>query len=570
MRDMFERIFRSKGINYMVDDKPLNEMLNFVEYDASRDGKDSLTSLSTQDMEQLGEMGQYVSNELIEIMDYVDHKGKPELITWGLDGTRIDYVRLSPEHRKALQNLQNLGSVSRSVSGDSSWMYHFVSGYLISDPGIFCTLTLTAQTAYGLRKYLKEYPQFLQHYLDSKAPWYGATFYSETQGGSDLAATKTTAVLSEGKWSLNGQDKYFASNAGIADGAIVTAKIGEGGIRSIGTFFVPYINENAEHNFLIRRLKNKLGTIAVPSGEVELSGSEAYLLGQREFGIYYAMEILTISRVDDALAAIGIARKAFWEAYIHTERRKAFGKYLLDLPLMRRDLLTMESEIEAALVVSLYSAMLFSHVTDVEPPYNEDYHYARFMTHLAKNAAAWMSDSITSYSMEIFGGIGFFEEFPVAKFHRDALVTSIWEGTSNIQSLEMLETISNKGILPRFLNDMKNRLNRISDEYLKNAITEQLHHVELFSEALRLSEYPQESSKNWLKRLVEVPSTILLAEAAAYTKDRTGDDNMMHIANIYYFITYGQFLDEAEQVRKEKELFSDITPLHWMSRNVSE
>ncbi len=566
MYDLFGQIFRSKGLNYMLNDEPLNRMINFFDREIVSHGKGKVGPLSSSDIQDLSKMGEYVSNELIEIMDNVDHKGKPELIMWGLDGKRIDYVRLSPEHRRALQKLQEFGSVSKSVSGKSSWMYHFISGYLISDPGIFCTLTLTAQTAYGVGKYLKNKPEILQSFLNSKNPWYGATFYSENQGGSDLSATRTTAEQSEGKWILNGQDKYFASNAGIADGAIVTAKIGEGGIRSLGTFFVPYVGENGEHNFLIRRLKNKLGTVAVPSGEIELYNSEAYLLGTEKFGIYYAMEILTISRVDDALAALGIARKAFWEAFIHTERRKAFGNYLQDLPLMRRDLLTMEAQIEASLAVSMYSAVLFSLVTDVVPPYNEDYHYARFLTHLAKNGAAWTADSITSYSMEIFGGIGFFEEFPVAKFHRDALVTSIWEGTSNIQSLDMLETIAGKNVLPRFMTDMKKRLEHITKGALREGIEEQLKRIEAYSQAVISSGNPQLSSKNLLKRLVDLAGVILLGEMGAVNND----DNMTRMANIYYFTVYGQFLDDQNQVKVENELFSDITPLMWMSRGKSE
>lgn len=566
MYDQFGKIFRSKGLNYMSNDEPLNRMINFYEREIVSHRNGNTSPFSSSDIQDLNKMGEYVSNELIEIMDHVDHKGKPELIMWGLDGTRIDYVRLSPEHRIALQKLQEMGSVSKSVSGKSSWLYHFISGYLISDPGIFCTLTLTAQTAYGVSKYLKNKPEILQNFLNTTNPWYGATFYSEIQGGSDLAATRTMAEQSEGKWVLNGQDKYFASNAGIADGAIVTAKIGEGGIRSLGTFFVPYVRENGEHNFLIRRLKNKLGTVAVPSGEIELNHSEAYLLGMEKFGIYYAMEILTISRVDDALAALGIARKAFWEAFIHTEKRQAFGKYLQDLPLMRRDLLTMESQIEAALAVSMYSAVLFSSVTDVVPPYNEDYHYARFLTHLAKNGAAWTADSTTSYSMEIFGGIGFFEEFPVAKFHRDALVTSIWEGTSNIQSLDMLETIATKNVLPRFMADMKERLDRIAKGTFRDGVEKQLNKIEAYARAVMLHGDPQLSSKQLLKRLVDLAGVILLGEMGTVNNDT----NMIRMANIYYFTVFGQFLDEDEQVKLENELFSDLTPLKWMSRGKAE
>ena len=118
MKDKFNEIFRSKGINYLSEDVPLSEFLKFFDFH----GDDDLLDL-----------GEYVSSELIEIMDFVDHHGKPELIMWNLDGKRIDYVRLSPEHRRALKKLQDFGVVTKSVSGKQPWMYHFVSGYLISD-----------------------------------------------------------------------------------------------------------------------------------------------------------------------------------------------------------------------------------------------------------------------------------------------------------------------------------------------------------------------------------------------------------------------------------------------------
>ncbi len=566
MKDLFGEIFRCKGVDYLYGDIPLITMINFFNENPFEGDNGRKFQTTDEEMSELSILGKYVSEELVEIMDYVDHKGKPELIMWNLDGKRIDYVRLSPEHRGALKKLQKLGVVSRSVSGKSTWMYHFLSGYLISDPGIFCTMTLTAQTAYGVRKYLKNHPEFLSHFLDYENPWYGATFYSEVQGGSDLGSSRTTAKNNHDAWLINGVDKYFASNAGIADGAIITAKVGGGGVRSIGTFFLPYINSKGDHNFTIRRLKNKLGTIAVPSGEIELNDAEAYLLGKKELGIYYAMEILTISRIDDALGAIGVARKAFWEAYVHTEKRKAFGKYLQELPLMKRDLLTMEAEIESALAVSLYSATLFSRVTEIEPPYSEDYHYARFMTHIAKNLAAWTSETITSYSMEILGGIGFFEEFPMAKFHRDALVTSIWEGTSNIQSLDMLETIVTKNVLPRFFHDMKDRIVNLPTGAMKDRIRELIDRVEAYSNAVISSSEPQTNSKKLLHKLGELSGLILLEEIGVFSEKRNNDSRMAKIAEIDYQTTYCEEIGDKEQVEVENRLFSDISILKWMSR----
>ncbi len=542
MIDRFNEIFRSKGINYLSEDLPLSEFLKFLNFHADND---------------LEILGEYVSSELIEIMDYVDHNGKPELIMWNLDGKRTDYVRLSPEHRNALKKLQNLGVVIKSAAGEQSWMYHFVSGYLISDSGIFCSLTLTAQTAYALRKYFNGDESFINHYLDKKDPWYGATFYSETQGGSDLGANKTKAMETENGWVINGSDKYFASNAGIADGAIVTAMTGDKGIRSLETFFVPAIRKTGDLNYNIRRLKNKMGTIAVPSGEVEFTNSEAYLIGEKGKGIYYAMEILTISRIDDALAAVGIARKALWEAYLHTEKRSAFGKKLIEHPLMMKDIISLEAELEASLVISLYAAQLFSDVTDIKPPYNDKYNYARFITHIAKNMAAWSSDHITQYSMEIFGGIGFFEEFPMPKFHRDALVTSIWEGTSNIQALDMLETILKKGVAKVFFNDMKTRSEKITELHLKNKVRERIEFVENQFNTLLEGGSIEMGSKDLLKLFGQALSLTLLAQSGSELKS----ERLREISVVYDIISF-----ENNRIQFD-DSFRNMDLVKWMHTN---
>lgn len=542
MRDQFNRIFRGNDINYFSDDLPLISFLNYM---------------GIKEKKGLKELGEFVSSELIEIMDFVDHKGKPELITWDLDGKRIDYVRLSPEHRRALKKLQELGVVKKSASGEDDWLYHYISGYVISDSGIFCTLTLTAQTAYGLRKYgddprLKE---FLSKYLDEKEPWYGATYYSETQGGSDLGANNTVAVEKGDKWYLTGTDKYFASDAGIADGAIVTAKYKEGGVRSLSLFFVPAINSKGELNYNIRRLKNKMGTIAVPSGEVEMNNSEAYLIGEKDKGIYYAMEILTVSRIDDALAAVGIARKAIWEAYLHSERRSAFGKKIIEHPLMIRDLTTMEVKLEGAILLSLYAAKLFSDVYDSKPPYDDNYNYARFISHIAKNMAAWTSDEITQYSMEIFGGIGFFEEFPIAKFHRDALVTSIWEGTSNIQSLDMLEAIIKKNAASLFFEKMETIMQNVKDKSSRENLKVAYERTKRYLEEAIKSGYAECHSKELLRKLGEFCEINLMYDLY----EKNGNQRDLHVANLLF----------AEIYRKDEVVETSLFKMDivdWMSK----
>ena len=191
MKNNFSSLFLSRGLNYISGDKPMLEILSHYGFKPDQD---------------LIELGRYVSEEMIEVLDEIDHYSKPVLHTWGILGDRIDYVRLSPDHERALKKLQDLGVIRKMNDKKISLMNHFVSGYAISDSGVFCTMTLTAQTAYILQKYgdkaLKE--KYLGKFFDINNPWYGATFYSEIQGGSDIGANTTIAEQDGDRFFLTG------------------------------------------------------------------------------------------------------------------------------------------------------------------------------------------------------------------------------------------------------------------------------------------------------------------------------------------------------------------------------
>ncbi|MHB8562297.1 MAG: acyl-CoA dehydrogenase family protein [Thermoplasmataceae archaeon] len=546
MRNDFGKLFLSRGVNYYTEDVPLSYVIDFLGFTGDKDMK---------------ELGSFVSEHLIESADFIDHWAKPRLYTWGIEGKRIDYVRISPDHEYMISKLQKLGSVRKSASGEHPWMYHFISGYLISDSGIFCTLTLTAQTAYAIGKYgdrsIRE--KYFSKYISHDNPWLGATFYSETQGGSDLGANNTTAEEKETGWILNGADKYFASDAGLADGAIVTAKFRPGyGVKNIALFFVPAFKDDGSMNYSIRRLKEKLGTIAVPTGEVEFHDSTGYLLGDSRKGIYYGMEILTISRLDDAIAAVGIARKSLWEAYIYANRRSTFGKKIIDHPLLLRDFLEMESELEASLYLSLYAASRFSTSCSDVPPYTDDYHYARLLSHISKNMASSTSSEITRYSMEIFGGNGFLEEFPVAKFHRDALVTSIWEGTSNIQALDMIEVMKRKNAHSLLFDDLSQMIGKMNNKTVQDSLGCLLEKTRKNIGEIIGSENVEVQAKEILKILGTLISAVLMY-AVTFSASSRNDTSRFNLPDLYLYRHF------SIEIRPSLELITDKKPLVWMN-----
>ena len=406
----------------------------------------------------LAPLGAFAGKELYELADYVDKTARPRLVNWSINGERVDGVWLDPSERLALERLFREFAVNRSPYRGGSWFDHYAAIYLISDPGIACILTVTNQTAYALYKYGDDEQKGLVGGLIGEGPVkYGATWFTELQGGSDLGANLVGAHQEKGTWRIVGDTKYFASDAGLADYALVTARPqgAPAGAKGLGLFLVPRYDSGGRRNFDVRRLKDKSATASVPTGEVEFHSSEAKPVGDVRNGIYYTMENLMVSRLANSFGALGVARKAFLEAYYYTQKRAAFGKPLVEHPLVQRDLLDMEVYIEGSLALALKAVSQFERSWKESPPYTDACHYARLLTHITKNTTAEMSAYTTKMAMELLGGLGFLNEYPVERLHREALITPIWEGPSNIQALDMLEAIAKKGAHVTMLEDMK-------------------------------------------------------------------------------------------------------------------
>ena len=399
----------------------------------------------------LTDFGALAGGRAYQIADWVDRAAPPELVMHDLDGRRVDRARLDPAHAELLVEL---AAINRPPYEGGSWHEHFALGYLLADPGLYCTLIVTNQTAYAIYKYAPEHAGWLEKLLSGQA--WGASWMTVTHGGSDLGANRTIALADGATWRLYGEDKYFASNAGLADLAIVTARPqgAPAGPKGLALFLVPRLDEAGQLNFHVRRFKRKSATRAVPSGEAEFNGSLAYLVGQAELGIYYTLENLTVSRLANAVGAMGLARKAHLEALFRVQARLAFGQKLEAHPLVRLDLTDMAVRTAGGLALAFHAIHHFDQAWTECPPYNAAYHYARFLSHMAKNRTADHAAAVTQLAMELFGGLGFLEDFAVSRLHREALVTAIWEGASNIQALDLLEAMHKKGAHKPFLDEI--------------------------------------------------------------------------------------------------------------------
>lgn len=464
--------------------------------------------------EDLRHFGAIAGGAAYRVADHVDREAPPVLVMHDLDGNRVDRVRLSPA-QEAL--LAELAAVNGPPYCGGSWHRHFAQGYLLADPGLYCILTITNCVIYAIHKYAPGFSAWKEDLLSGRA--WGATWMTEVQGGSDLGANLTQARRDGEGWRLTGE-KYFSSGAGLTDYALVSARPeGAGpGPKGLALFLVPRLDRAGNLNYRVRRLKEKLATRAVPSGEVELAGSEAYLVGKAEEGIYYTLEVLTLSRLANAAGAMGLARKAQLEALSRAHRRKAFGQTLSQHPLIRRDLTDLAVRLAGGLALTFRAVQAWEESWSLRPPYSPRYHYARLLTHLAKARTAEHGTYCTQLAMELFGGVGFVEDFAIARLAREALITPIWEGPANVQALDTLEAIG-KGALEPFLEEFGAGL----DEGVLEALQRTLAQLRQAS--------PQEAqwiAKESLRTLADVAITALLYDLA-----RTAGERYARLAELY-------------------------------------
>lgn len=383
------------------------------------------------------------------LSDATDRAGTPWLRMFDKGGNRVDEMIFAPGYWRMLRKGYEAGVLWRAFDNNSlvpAYEMMFVVSY--HDPGLACPYTVSLSTAVPLAKYGDEIlkSSFLPKMLarDGSA-WQGATWMTEIKGGSDLGgAVETIARHTGDKWLLNG-DKYFASNVG-AELAVVAARP-EGAprnVRGLALFLVPKRRQNGELNYFVRRMKNKIATRSVPTGEVELRESEAYLLGREELGIYLILEVLNVSRVANSVGSAALAQRAISEALAYAEKREAFGRRIAEQPLLKKQISERLSKLRSAFSLAWEAARLLDDVWQEYPPYSDRYHLFRLVAHLAKYWTAEFAADTAKWSMEVHGGIGILEEFGADRWLREAMILAIWEGTSHRQILDGLEVMERK------------------------------------------------------------------------------------------------------------------------------
>jgi acyl-CoA dehydrogenase len=315
--------------------------------------------------------------------------------------------------------------------------------------GLCCPLSMTDSLTrtlckFGSKELIDRYFPMLttQTFEDL---YQGAMFITEQDAGSDVGAVTTEARLEDGVWRLYGE-KWFCSNPD-ADLAMVLARPegGAPGTKGLSLFLLPRCLKDGRLNaYRIIRLKPKMGTRSMASGEISLEGAEAYLVGEPASGFKQMTDMINMSRLSNGVRSAGLMLRAVGEAQYIARNRNAFGRALIDLPLMKRQLVKMIVTAEQGRSMVLHTAEVLRRADAGDPQHAK---LLRILTPLIKFRTCRDARKVTGDGMEARGGSGYIEEWSDARVLRDAHLGSIWEGTSNVVALDVKRAIRREGAL---------------------------------------------------------------------------------------------------------------------------
>jgi len=311
--------------------------------------------------------------------------------------------------------------------------------------GLGCPINVTDSGAHALDKFGDEelkarfLPNMLTSDLDELTQ--SGQYMTEQEGGSDVGQITTEARFEDGEWRIYGE-KWFCSNADAEVNLLLARPEGaQAGTRGLGLFIMPFHLEDGSQNaYRIVRLKDKLGTRSMASGEVVLEGAIAYPVGDLDRGIYQMLEMVNWSRLSNGVKSTALMRRAVHDAMAAMRGRVVFGGPLIEKPLARRQMLKIRMPAEQGLSFSFFTA----DVLDKAEGYGgraasqDAAAVLRMATPVLKFRATRDGRTVTGDALEMRGGIGYVEEFVNPRLVRDAYLGSIWEGASNVVAIDAL------------------------------------------------------------------------------------------------------------------------------------
>ncbi|MBU8894592.1 acyl-CoA dehydrogenase [Corallococcus sp. H22C18031201] len=430
----------------------------------------------TDEFRELGEL----SGKYFYEFQLRDRLNEPVLTQWDAWGHRIDHIEVSPLWKEAEALTARKGLVATAYEqkhGALSRVHQFTLNYLVQ-PSLdvySCPLAMTDGAARSLLSLGNK--ALIDHALprltsrDPATFWTSGQWMTERTGGSDVGLTQTEARKSPEGWRLYGT-KWFTS-ATTAQMALTLGRPegnGPGG-KGLALFYVETRDAAGKLNGIqINRLKDKFGTRKVPTAELTLDGALAVPVAGLTDGIRNMAMMLNVTRTWNAVGAAWSMRRAMALARDYARRRVQFGAKLSEKPLHVDTLAGLEAEYQAGFLLSFRAVELLGKL-ETQTATESELLLQRLVTPLAKLTTGRQVVHITSEVTESFGGAGYVEDTGLPRVQADAQVLSIWEGTTNVLSLDALRALAKEGTLEAFFHEVEGRLAKVRDADLRPCVT---------------------------------------------------------------------------------------------------
>ncbi len=510
-----------------------------------------------------------------------------DILEWGLDaekheprhipldawGNRIDKIEVTEGWKQLKRVSAEEGLIAIGYErkhGPFSRIYQFSKIYMFTPSSAIytCPLAMTDGAARLIEVYGdEELKQNAYRHLISRKPnefWTSGQWMTERRGGSDVGLADTIAEI-EGndRFSLHGL-KWFTS-AVTSEMAMTLARIQDEdgsvakGSRGLSLFYVETKDDKGNwQNITVERLKNKLGTKALPTAELRLTGTPAKLVGDPGNGVKKIATLFNITRIYNSVSSVAYMRRMLTLAKDYAKKRFAFGKMLSEQPLHLETLASMEVEVHGAFhlafrVVELLGKEECNEATDEEKA------QLRILTPIAKLYTAKQAMETVSELLEAIGGIAYIEDSDLPRYLRDVQVLTIWEGTTNVLCLDVLRAIRKENAFEPLIKDVKRRLDAITNsrlakdaEKVKEAVAAI---VEFFTQALTKDlDYIEAAARGFAYSLARVVIASLLLEHAQWTLDNDESEKYVIIAHRWCQKDLTPLIYPDETHRKESKL----------------
>ncbi len=520
----------------------------------------------------LAEMGQLAAGELKERSDEMDRREhEPRLRPFDAWGNRVDEVEVSPHWERIAEVAHTHGVIATAYErahGEHSRVHQFALAYLYNPSSALfsCPLAMTdgaARTllAHGDRELIdRAVPRLTSR--DPRTAWTSGQWMTERAGGSDVGLSETVARQEDGAWRLTGT-KWFTS-AITADMALTLARPegnGPGG-RGLAMYYLEVRDDEGRLNDIrVLRLKDKLGTRQMPTAELALDGTRAHLVGPPEHGTRNITPMLAITRLWNAVSAVGYLRRGLALARDYADRRVAFGRTLADQPLHQATLAWLRVQHESALQLTFRAVELLGR-EEAGVATEQESRALRLLLPVTKLLTAKQAVAGASETLEAFGGAGYIEDTHLPQLLRDAQVLSIWEGTTNVLSLDALRALQREEALPAYRAEVERAAGAVTHPELatigKLAVDAVDHAADWILRALEHDPAAVEhGARRFALTLGRALQAALLAAQAQHDLDRHGDARTLAVTRRFVAEGLDLLEDPGEHLSSDAALARD-------------